>query len=211
MGHDYVLKENEIMESKTSDKDWITPSVTGPEPTFTPCTVDESAKEEVCLSCGKTVYDGKHNRTGDFSNVNETLGLSAEQRKWWEAQTKLAVSNALKDQSAKYSHVEDPNYVEPRTVTTTTSTFHRSTSCTLCGFTGSPKEFADHNCFANPDDPEPNRFDPFEALDTILERAGDIEEQNHETPDAMACIGRLADIRGEVHALRAYITGMDHG
>ena len=54
----------------------------------------------------------------------------------------------------------------------------------------------------------PNRFDPFEALDTIIERAEEIEEQNHETPDVMACIGRLADIRGEVHALRAYITGM---
>ncbi len=55
----------------------------------------------------------------------------------------------------------------------------------------------------------PNRFDPYEALDTIIERVDDIEEQQHEAPDPLACVGRLADISGEVHALRAYITGME--
>ncbi len=57
--------------------------------------------------------------------------------------------------------------------------------------------------------PTPNRFDPYEALDTIIERVDDIEEQLHEPRDPMACIGRLADISGEVRALRAYITGME--
>ena len=55
----------------------------------------------------------------------------------------------------------------------------------------------------------PNRFEPYEALDTIIERVDDIEEQLHEPRDPMACIGRLADISGEVRVLRAYITGME--
>ena len=58
-------------------------------------------------------------------------------------------------------------------------------------------------------DGEPNRFDPYEALDTITERVEDIEDLLHDPPDPMACIGRLADVRGEVRALRAYITGME--
>ena len=83
-------------------------------------------------------------------------------------------------------------------------------SCTFCGESGITYP---HTCYPVSDINKipdmTNRFDPFEALDTILERAEDIEEQNHETPDVMACIGRLADIRGEVNALRAYITGME--
>lgn len=101
--------------------------------------------------------------------------------------------------TAKFLHVEDPNYVEPETVTTTASTFPLSSSCTLCGFTGSPKEFEDHNCFVNPNDPpEPNRFDPFEALDGILRAITEYGANSK------------AQERAEDHlyALRAYITGI---
>ena len=98
----------------------------------------------------------------------------------------------------------DPGYREPSVTAepaqhipcsteTVTTTAPASTSCTLCGFTGSPKEYADHNCFANRDDPpEPNRFDPFWALDQISEMAKD----------------RVSVLR-LVLALRAYITGME--
>ena len=89
------------------------------------------------------------------------------------------------------------------------STGTSSSSCTFCGETGITFP---HTCKVSDINKIPdltNRFDPYEALDTIIERVEDIEEQNHETPDVMACIGRLADIRGEVRALRAYITGME--
>ena len=47
----------------------------------------------------------------------------------------------------------------------------------------------------------PNRFDPYEALDLIEKIAGD--EQTREEG-----VGTLLT---QVHALRAYITGMEHG
>ncbi len=86
-------------------------------------------------------------------------------------------------------------------------------SCTFCGET--------LNTFVHPhvcsitallpkDEVLSNRFDPYEALDTIIERVDEIEEQQHEAPDPLACVGRLADIAGEVKALRAYITGMEN-
>ena len=64
--------------------------------------------------------------------------------------------------TSDYSHIEDPDYVEPETVTTTTLTFL-----------------------------EPKRFDPYEALDEILE------------------LSPLAGVRRNVRCLRAYITGME--
>ena len=84
----------------------------------------------------------------------------------------------------------------PCSAETVTYAAPASTSCTLCGFTGSPKEYADHNCFANRDDPpESDRFDPFEALDTILRFSG-----------SGTCSEAIVT---EVQALRAYITGME--
>ena len=53
-----------------------------------------------------------------------------------------APRGALPGESAKYVHVEDPDYVEPETVTTTAST----ASCTLCGQPLSK----DHVCLIDP-------------------------------------------------------------
>ena len=102
------------------------------------------------------------------------------------------------------SKISDPGFVHsgvtglnaaqyiPCSTQTVTTKAPASTCCTLCGFTGSPKEYADHNCFANRDDPpEPNRFDPFEALDELLE------------------LSPLAGVRRNVECLRAYITGIE--
>ena len=89
------------------------------------------------------------------------------------------------------------------------STATTTSSCTFCGETGITFP---HTCKVSDINKIPdltNRFDPYEALDTIIERLEDIDAGLHESPDPMACIGRLADIRGEVHALRAYITGME--
>ena len=99
--------------------------------------------------------------------------------------------------TAKFLQVEDPNYIKPKTVLTTTaaSTFPHSSSCTLCGFTGSPEEFADHTCFANLDDP-PNRFDPFEALDGILRAITEYGANSKAQEQA----------EDHLYALRVYIT-----
>ncbi|KKK73951.1 hypothetical protein LCGC14_2888640 [marine sediment metagenome] len=98
----------------------------------------------------------------------------------------------------------------------------KSVPCAFCGKTGityphycdnlghpidEPVDY-DPSVKELPETP-PNRFEPYEALDTIIERVDDIEEQLHEPRDPVACIGRLADISGEVRALRAYITGME--
>ena len=58
-----------------------------------------------------------------------------------------------------------------------------------------------HDAYAVGDGPLPNRFNPFEALDLIEKIAGD--EQTREEG-----VGTLLT---QVHALRAYITGMKHG
>ena len=92
--------------------------------------------------------------------------------------------------------------VNPGGGSTITTAAPTASSCTLCGFTGSPKEYADHSCLAYRAAEildEPNRFDPFEALDLIEKIAGD--EQTREEG-----VGTLLT---QVHALRAYITGME--
>lgn len=71
-----------------------------------------------------------------------------------------------------YVHVVDPDYVEPETVTTTASTFI-----------------------------EPNRFDPFEALDEISVEVNGMCD-DHAFPESCDAIWK------QVNALRAYITGM---
>lgn len=52
--------------------------------------------------------------------------------------------------------------------------------------------------------PDPHRFDPYEALDTITRALEDL----YTGPNAKLV---PETIRGEVSALRAYITGMEHG
>ena len=74
---------------------------------------------------------------------------------------------------ADYLHVEDPNYVEPEVTFTTASTF-----------------------------PEPNRFDPFEALDRVI----DFVQAGY---DGVLDAEMLRNAQGYIHALRAYITGME--
>ena len=76
-------------------------------------------------------------------------------------------------QAAKYLHVEDPDYVEPKTVLTTASTF-----------------------------PDPNRFDPYDALDSI-------QAAGLEFHDAVKLEKPFKLITVQVLALRAYITGME--
>ena len=73
--------------------------------------------------------------------------------------------------TAKFLQVEDPNYIKPKTVLTTASTF-----------------------------PDPNRFDPYEALDTILEAM---------LRGVMATPSDVAVVASRIDALRAYITGME--
>lgn len=91
-----------------------------------------------------------------------------------------------------------------------------SSSCTLCGFTGSASAYADHSCFANPgsnfhpddrvedrvnfDSPldKPNRFDPFKALDLISKWT-----QADYSPEIADFVAR------QILGLRAYITGME--
>ena len=88
--------------------------------------------------------------------------------------------------------------VNPGGASTITTASPTAQYCTLCGFTGHPSVFADHSCLAYRAAEildEPNRFDPFEALDTI----------NRAIPGT-----RCGDeVRSTVHALRAYITGME--
>ena len=79
-------------------------------------------------------------------------------------------------------------------------------SCTFCGKTGITfPHYCDNvdapidapYCPAHLDGcPEPNRFDPFEALDTLDAIARDYEE---DSPQAKSLL----------NALRAYITGME--
>ena len=98
-----------------------------------------------------------------------------------------------------------------------------SSSCTLCGFTGSASAFAGHTCSQTSQPQsieysaleihdEPNRFDPYEALDTISRTATDsmnVVKDGVLQPvtDQMRLNTNL--IGFEVHALRAYITGME--
>ncbi len=117
--------------------------------------------------------------------------------------------------SAYYIPVQDPRYAGPNT----TITYSSSYSCTFCGFTGNLEEITNHKCFIendvstskteDPDDIPLRRFDPFESLDVVRERVEAIEDAENSEVDMSWCIGLLADIRGEIHAIRAYITGIE--
>ena len=88
-----------------------------------------------------------------------------------------------------------------------------SSSCTLCGFTGSASAFAGHTCSQTSQPQsieysalvihdEPNRFDPYEALDSI-------QAAGLEFHDAVKLEKPFKLITVQVLALRAYITGME--
>ena len=70
--------------------------------------------------------------------------------------------------------------------------------CPDCGKTW--YSWAPHSCYPVSDiyKIEPNRFDPFEALDTILDQAHCAEEEYH-----------MEKAIAAAHTLRAYITGME--
>ena len=73
-------------------------------------------------------------------------------------------------------------------------------SCTFCGETGI--RFP-HTCKTAV---RPNRFDPYEALDDILQRLGEVIAQH-----ISGGCQDTDEIGNQVNALRAYITGMEHG
>lgn len=71
-----------------------------------------------------------------------------------------------------------------------------------------PKHGVAHGVCIDPirvtDSQKPNRFDPYEALDDILQRMGEL------VTDYISGGCRNTDeIGNQVHALRAYITGME--
>ena len=59
------------------------------------------------------------------------------------------------------------------------------------------------------EDDNPSRFDPYEALDTVLRLTECIETTERYEVDQIGCLGELDDIRVNLNALRAYITGME--
>ncbi len=96
---------------------------------------------------------------------------------------------------AVYMRVEDPDYVEPETVTTITA------SCIFCGETGISSS---HSCqgFVSQGftrERAPNRFDPYEALE-LIDRAN-LSPLNLQDS--------LTLIHEQVGLLRAYITGIE--
>ncbi len=120
----------------------------------------------------------------------------------------------------RYVHVVDPDYVEPETVTTTTDESvdgkitPNGTStpwCSICGKTGITFP---HSCYPDinkvPD--LTTRFDPYEALDLIydvLSCCGEKEVNEPRDGSVNLPWGDAETIRNQLHALRAYITGME--
>ena len=75
-------------------------------------------------------------------------------------------------------------------------------SCTFCG---EPVITSDHSCTSwEPVPDPPGRFDPYEALDDILQRLGEVVA----THISGGCRD-TDEIGNQVNALRAYITGME--
>lgn len=73
-------------------------------------------------------------------------------------------------------------------------------SCTFCG----KPLVENHVCLVDPPQPiQPNRFDPYEALD---KSEGGIEDIRNFYPDLDP---RCEEISERLNALRAYITGME--
>ena len=85
--------------------------------------------------------------------------------------------------------------------------------CLACFFTAETiTEVLDHDCDGPVDAlkysasetlEEPNRFDPFKALDTFLACIREMEEHT------VGFGGDIETMRNQVYALRAYITGVE--
>jgi len=112
------------------------------------------------------------------------------------------------------STTSEPGYVEPSGTGETSAA-----SCTLCGQTGitfphtcnveKPLQLSEfcptcHKAWVSGSLISENRFEPFEALDTILQCASAIEAAE----EIGHAAGDVATLHNQVYALRAYITGM---
>ncbi len=99
---------------------------------------------------------------------------------------------------AEYVHVVDPDHVEPETVTTTAST---TLPCGCRLSEGLVRPCEKHSPTA------PNRFDPYEALDTIFSVLTGPGVST--TSGCTLSLGDYDTILNQVRSLRAYITGME--